>query len=282
MKKRLSSIVCISVLSFAPPSLALDLDGALSQGGLVIGKTVPGARVMLEERTLRVAPDGRFVIGFAWNAAQEARLSVRYPDGRERAETLAVRQRTYQVSRIDGLPARKVTPKPEDIVRIRAESALIGAARMRDTPEALFGSRFMWPVVGRISGVYGSRRILNGEPRRPHLGVDIAAPKGTPVLASADGVVSLGHQDMFFTGKTLMIDHGHGLQSVYAHLSAIEVKEGERVKKGRRVGRIGATGRASGPHLHWGISWFSTRLDPALIAGPMPEKESKRESAPAN
>jgi hypothetical protein len=251
------------------------LDGALTQGGLVIGRTVPGATVMLERRAIRVAADGTFVLGFGWNAAPEARLDVLYPDGTARTETLAIGQRTYKVSRIDGLPARTVSPTSEDIERIGAESALIKTVRGRDTPDVFFRSRFVWPVVGRISGVYGSRRILNGKPRNPHLGVDIAAPKGTPVAATADGVVTLIHPGMFFTGKTLMIDHGHGLQSVYAHLDAIDVAHGAAVRQGQRIGRIGVTGRATAPHLHWGLSWFSIRLDPALVAGPMPGDKPK-------
>jgi murein DD-endopeptidase MepM/ murein hydrolase activator NlpD len=126
-------------------------------------------------------------------------------------------------------------------------------------------------VTGRISGVFGSQRILNGKSRSPHSGVDIAAPKGTPIKATADGLITMVHQNMFFTGKTLMIDHGHGVTSVYAHLSAIDIKEGALVRKGEVIGRVGATGRATAPHLHWGVSWFATKLDPALVVGPMPK-----------
>ena len=251
-------------------SQALELDGALSQGGLVVGRVAPGAQVFLDNRAVQVAPDGLFALGFGRKAASKSLLTVRYPDGTKHTRALQIKTRRYKITRIDGLSARKVTPNPEDLKRIRAESQLIKQARRRATPDAYFRSRFIWPVAGRISGVFGSQRILNGKPRQPHSGVDIAAPRGTPVRAMADGIVILAHQDMFFTGKTLMIDHGHGLLSVYAHLSAIDVKDGALIKKGARIGRVGATGRATAPHLHWGVSWFATRLDPALIVGPMP------------
>lgn len=262
-------VVCVVCL-FPAVASALELDGALSQGGLVVGRVAPGAKVFLDDRPIRVASDGLFVLGFGRKAARELLLTVRHPDGKEQAKTLRIKMRRYEISRVDGLPKRKVTPKAQDLKRIRAESGLIKQARRRDTPDAYFRSRFVWPVVGRISGVYGSQRILNGKPRSPHGGVDIAAAHGTPVRAMADGIVTLAHRGMFFTGKTVMIDHGHGLLSVYAHLSTIDVKDGAMVKKGARIGRVGATGRATAPHLHWGVSWFATRLDPALVVGPMP------------
>ncbi|MEL0106889.1 MAG: M23 family metallopeptidase [Rhodospirillales bacterium] len=263
---------CLWVLA-ALPVQALELNGSLIQGGLVIGRVDPGTKVIFQDRLVRVSPDGLFAIGFGRNAAKEAVLKIKRPGGIVMREILDVKPRRYKISRIDGLPSRKVTPRPADIKRIRADSRLIKESRRRDTPKAYFRSRFMWPAIGRISGVFGSQRILNGKPRRPHVGVDIAAPKGTPVRAMADGIVTLVHQNMFFTGKTLMIDHGHGLQSVYAHLSEISVKEGTAVRKGDLIGRIGATGRATAPHLHWGVSWFATHLDPALVVGPMPRKK---------
>ena len=160
--------------------------------------------------------------------------------------------------------------------RISAEGVLINAARARDTDHAFFRGGFVWPVTGRISGVYGSQRFLNGKPRRPHLGVDIAAPTGTPIVATADGIVRIAHSDMFFTGKTVAIDHGHGLMSIYAHMSQVAVKNGQKVAKGAPIGKVGATGRVTGPHLHWGVSLFRTRLDPALLVGPMTAAKRKR------
>jgi murein DD-endopeptidase MepM/ murein hydrolase activator NlpD len=191
-------------------------------------------------------------------------------DGTAETRALAVKQRQYRIQRIEGLPPDKVAPKKEDLDRIAADATLLRAARGRFTLSSDFLGGFVWPARGRISGVYGSQRILNGEPRNPHLGVDVAAPTGTPVIAAADGVVSLVHQDMFFTGKTVLIDHGLGVGTTYIHMSRIEVTDGQRVKQGQRIGRIGQTGRSTGPHLHWGLTWKGERLDPALLVGPMP------------
>jgi murein DD-endopeptidase MepM/ murein hydrolase activator NlpD len=192
-------------------------------------------------------------------------------DGRTERRQLQVAARDYDIQRIDGLPQRKVVPKPEDLARIRADSAAVGRARRRDDARTDFLSGWIWPVEGRISGVYGSQRVLNGEPRRPHFGVDIAAPAGTPIVAPADGVVSLLHPDMFYSGVTLLIDHGHGLSTAYLHMKRALVEEGQRVSRGEVIGEVGASGRATGPHLHWGMNLFKTRLDPAVLVGPMPE-----------
>jgi murein DD-endopeptidase MepM/ murein hydrolase activator NlpD len=180
-----------------------------------------------------------------------------------------VAKRTYDVQRIDGLPPKKVTPSEEDMVRIRKEYALIRTARDRDDAREDFLGGFEWPARGRISGVYGSQRILNGVPRRPHFGVDVAAPVGTLVYAPADGVVTLAHDDMFFSGGTLIVDHGHGLSSSFLHLNAVLVKEGDRVRQGDPIAKIGATGRVTGPHLDWRMNLVGARLDPQLLVGPM-------------
>ncbi|HET6520191.1 MAG TPA: M23 family metallopeptidase [Geminicoccaceae bacterium] len=267
----------------AAAAAGLRLEGDLSQGGLVRGEVPPGAAVALDGRALRVSPEGRFVLGFDRDAGPEAELAVRLPDGRTEARRLAVAPRTYDVQRIDGLPPRRVEPRSEaDLARIRAEAALIAAARRRDTagPPGLAGG-FAWPVTGIITGVYGSQRVLNGRPRAPHRGVDIAAPTGTPVRAMADGVASLARPDLFFTGHTVVIDHGHGLGSVYAHLDSLRVEEGQAVARGEVIGTVGATGRATGPHLHWGVYWFDRALDPARLVGPMPEPEAEGPGAGA-
>ncbi len=185
---------------------------------------------------------------------------------------MKIAKRDYRIQRIDGLPPRKVTPKAEDLKRIRQETALVKAARRRDDPRTDFMRGFIWPAKGRVSGVYGSQRILNGQPRRPHFGVDVAGPVGTPVVAPADGVVTLVHPDMFFSGGTLVIDHGHGLSSSFLHLSEVLVKEGQRVKQGELIARIGATGRVTGAHLDWRMNLFDTRIDPQLLVGDMTPK----------
>jgi len=245
------------------------LEGNQTQGGLVFGMTEPGSRVVLDGEALGLSGDGRFLIGFGRDAAKEATLSITGPDGKTDTRILKVVARTYNVQRIDGLPSRKVTPKPQDVARIRADNAGIGRVRALDTHQAYFSSGFMWPVTGPLSGVFGSQRILNGKPKNPHNGTDIAVPEGIIIKAPADGVVALVHDDMFYTGKTLMLDHGFGLTSVYAHMSALLVNEGDLVKKGTPIGKVGKTGRVTGAHLHWGVTLNRAHLDPALIAGDM-------------
>lgn len=268
-------LAAVLVLAAAPADAAwkLGLDGRFVQGGLARGKAAAGATVIFEGRQVPVDRDGDFIIGFGRDAGPAVKLVVTWPDGKEELRQLEIGQRVYKVQRVEGLPPREVTPGPEDLKRIAADAALLEQARARATPERLQTGPFIWPALGRISGVYGSQRILNGEARQPHLGIDIAAPAGTQVVAAADGVVSLTHPDMFFTGKTVMIDHGLGLGSIYVHMSAILVKDGERVRQGQPIGRIGRTGRATGPHLHWGVYWFDVRLDPELLSGPMPKPD---------
>ncbi len=279
--------VGLLVLLLCLPSLAartdsVRLDGPLVQGGMVIGRTAPGSQVQLDGAAVRVSPAGEFVIGFGRDAAPEAVLVVRAPDGREERRTLAVEERRYDIQRIDGLPERKVTPPEEVWERIKAEQAQITAARQLDTEVPHFLAGFAWPAVGRISGIYGSQRVLNGKPRRPHYGVDVAAAEGAPVGAAAPGIVALVHEDMYYTGKTVMLDHGHGVTSVYIHMSRLLVREGDTVAKGQPIGAVGQTGRASGPHLHWGVYWGERPLDPALLVPPMAEAQAQRsgESAP--
>lgn len=255
---------------FAAAAAELRLDGNLSQGGLVIGRAAAGATVALDGRKVRVAPDGLFVIGFHRDAPPAAELVVTGPDGGVERRTLAVAPRSYDIQRIDGLPPRMVTPPPEVLERIRRENARIAALREIDRPEALFRSGFAWPAVGRISGVYGSQRILNGEAKQPHYGVDIAAPVGTPVKAPADGVVVLAEKDLYYTGGTVILDHGHGLSSAFLHLSEVTAKVGDRLRQGDVLGTLGATGRVTGPHLDWRMNWFEARIDPQLLVPPMP------------
>jgi murein DD-endopeptidase MepM/ murein hydrolase activator NlpD len=255
----------------------LDLAGELVQGGLVRGRVAPGSAVWLEGRPLRVAADGRFVFGFGRDAAASAELVIEAPTGEQRRHTLAVASRTYQIQRIDGLPPRKVTPSATDLARIQADAALLNAAKQRDIAARGFTEQMAWPAIGPISGVYGSQRILNDEPRSPHRGVDVAAPAGTLVGAMASGVVSLAEPDMYFTGGTVMLDHGHGLHSIYAHLDQVRVTVGQRLRQGQTLGTVGATGRATGPHLHWGVYWFDQAMDPALLVGAMPAGDHQNE-----
>jgi murein DD-endopeptidase MepM/ murein hydrolase activator NlpD len=248
--------------------------GSLMQGGLVFGTAAPGSTVVFETRKLSQVPDGRFLLGFGRDAAPQARVDVTSPGGAREIRKLAIEQRSWQIDRIEGLPPKMVEPSAKDLKRIEAEAVLIRKARSRDTPEPLFDSGFAWPAIARISGVYGSQRILNGKPSAPHLGVDIAAIKGTGIKAPADGIVSLAEPDLYFTGGTTILDHGYGLCSVFAHQEAVLVKVGDRVKQGDVTGHVGATGRATGPHLHWGVYLFSTALDAQLLVPPMPPQET--------
>ncbi len=252
-------------LLLASAAGALTLDGAVREGGVVFGQVAPGATVRLEGEKLRVSDKGLFVMGFGREAEGEKTLTVEKPGGETVTRTLDVAPVDWPVQRIDGLPDNEVTPSEEALEKIRADAAAIARARERDTASPFFRDGFVRPVAGPVSGVFGSQRILNGEPRSPHSGLDIAADKGTPVKAAAPGIVSLVVPDMFFTGRTVMLDHGHGLETVYAHMADIRVEEGERVDQGQTIGTVGESGRATGPHLHFGLSWFGTRLDPAAV-----------------
>lgn len=262
------------VLAVAPEASVLantlQLDGSRQQGGLIRGRTVAGARVVMDGQEVRVSPQGYFLVGFGRDAPAIARVVVISPGGARLERILGVKPRQYRIERIDGLPPKKVTPSEEHLARIRAEVALVKKVRRRDDARTDFLDGFIWPARGRISGVYGSQRILNGKPRTPHYGVDVAAPPGTPVVAPASGVVTLAHPDMYYSGTTLILDHGHGLSSTFLHLSDILVEEGRRVEQGQVVAKVGATGRATGPHLDWRINLFQQRLDPQLLVGSMP------------
>lgn len=260
-------------MAFAAQAAEVTLKGAFVQGGLVFGQTTPGARATLDGRPLRLTDDGRFVFGFGRDAPKTATLAVTAPDGSIETRALTIARREYDIQRIDGIAETYVTPPEAVLARIRADAEAAAAARALDRPETDFDTGFIWPVEGRISGVYGSQRILNGKPRQPHYGVDIAGPIGTPVKAPADGVVTLAHPDMYFSGATLIIDHGHGLSSTFLHLERIEVEVGQRVRQGEVVARLGASGRVTGPHLDWRMNWREERIDPALLVPPMPEKK---------
>ena len=236
----------------------------LSQGGFVIASVQPGSRAALDGRALRVAPDGAIVFGLSRDAAPHARLVVTGPDGRAETMPLEVAPRHWSVQAINGLPPAQVTPDATALRRIVAERERLAAARAVDTAGTGFAAGLAWPAHGRISGVYGSQRVLNGQPRQPHYGLDIAAPTGTPVHAAMPGRVSLVGNFIFF-GRVLVLDHGHGVNTLYAHLSAQNVTEGETVAQGQTIGAIGATGRVTGPHCHFCLSWFGTWLDPQPV-----------------
>lgn len=244
---------------------AYTLSGPMMQGGMIVGRTAPGTEVVLDGEMVQVNRDGVFVFGFGRDAAATSDLQVKLPWGESYAETLTVAPQSYAVERIEGLPPAMVTPPPEVTERINRENGWIGKVRARNTDAAWFLDGFSMPAEGRLSGFYGSQRILNGEPRRPHFGLDVAAAVGTAVVAPAPGVVALAEDDLYYTGGTVMLDHGMGITSVYSHMSSIDVMTGEKVERGDKIGEVGATGRVTGPHLDWRVNWFAVRLDPRLL-----------------
>lgn len=252
------------------PALAggVELQGRFTQGGLIRGKTKPGAQVTLDGRDLRVSPTGDFVFGFGRDAPAKAVLRIRLADGTVREKILAVARRIYTIQRIDDLPPHFVTPLAAVLARIKREGAAIARVRARDLNQTYYLGDWLRPAEGPVSGVFGSQRILNGKKRRPHYGLDFAGPAGSPVIAPADGVVVLAESDLYYTGVTVIIDHGHGLTTAYLHMSKRMVKVGDFVERGQRIGLIGATGRVTGPHLDWRINWFNQRLDPAYTIPP--------------
>ena len=248
----------------------LTLEGRLIQGGLMIGMAAPDAEVWLNEKHIRVYDDGRFLLGFGRDAVASQHLRVRWPSGRIEETRLTIEAQTYEVQRINRVDQTRVTPPQEMLDRIARENAQTRAARDAETSTAFFDAGWIWPVSGPITGVYGSARIYNGTPGNPHWGLDIAAPKGRPVLAPSAGVVRLVHEDNYFAGGLVILDHGYGLSSSFLHLSRIFVRPGDLVGQGTILGEVGSTGRSTGPHLDWRMNLGSdTRLDVALL--PLPD-----------
>jgi hypothetical protein len=246
------------------------LPEAVQQGALVFGQTLPGSQVRLRDQVLRLSPDGRFVFGIGRDESRNAPLAIRFPDGSTERVVVAVKRRDWPVERISGVPQATVDPPPAIAARIAREQAAVDAVRGRDEAfNDVFGG-FIWPINGRISGRFGRQRVYNGTPGTPHSGTDIAAAKGTPIHAPAAGKVIFAEPDLYLTGGTVLIDHGFGVASNFLHLSKLDVAVGDRVEQGEVIGAVGATGRATGPHLHWGLTWFRTRLDPQLLDLPTP------------
>jgi len=243
----------------------VELTGQAVQGGVLFGQAPAGSEVTWNDLVLPISDEGRFVFGLSKDATVSTTLKVRLPDGRDWEKEITPTVREFEIQRIDGLDPSRVTPPPEVMERIANDAYLARKARETISEHVAFDEPFIWPVKGRITGVYGAQRILNGEPRAPHWGVDIAAPTGTPVMAPAAGIVALVHKDMYFSGGTLFIDHGHGLMSAFLHLDDIHVEAGEWVDQGQSVASVGSTGRSTGPHLDWRVSWRDVRVDAQLL-----------------
>jgi murein DD-endopeptidase MepM/ murein hydrolase activator NlpD len=267
----LQKIAALAVLLFAGMVVsALELKGEWQQGGVIIGKVPQGTHVEYRGKKLQISPAGEFVIGLGRDAAQEAIIITINSDGLRQEHEFAVKQRTYNIQKVTGVPQRTVDPDPAQVERAKREAQMAADARKGNLPLTFFAQKFEWPLIGPITGVYGSQRFYNGVPNSPHYGVDIAQPVGTLVKAPAGGVVTLVHPDMFFSGGTLIIDHGHGLSSTFIHLSDVLVKKGDAITQGQVIAKVGKTGRATGPHLDWRMNWFEERVDPQLLVDAMP------------
>ncbi len=247
----------------------VEIKGQATHGGLMVGTAKPGTRVLLDGAPLMVGPQGELVFGFDRDGPEAATLRVEPPDGEAIEIPVPIAPRTWDIQKIDGLPPDKVTPPPEALEQIKREAAQKRAARRRDTQGIWFAENFLWPTEGRISGVFGSQRILNGEPRAPHYGLDIAAPEGTPIKAPAGGIVRLAVTGFFYEGGLVFLDHGHGLISYMMHMSRVDVKPGQEIRQGETIGAVGKTGRVTAAHLHWGIFWLDAHIDPQLL---LPDK----------
>lgn len=241
------------------------LTGSIEQGSLVVGRTEPGARVTLDGAPLLVSRDGFFAIGFDRDHGPRATLAIATPDGKSETKDLVVAPRAWNIQRIEGVAPKYVSPPEKDYPRIKREIAEKAAAKPRDTNEAWFAHGFIWPAKGIISGVFGSQRVYNGTPKNPHFGVDVAAPIGTPIVAPADGIVRLAEPDMYFEGGLVFIDHGQGVISFLMHMSRVDVKRGQHVRRGEIIGAVGKSGRATGAHVHWGMVWRDAHVDPSLL-----------------
>lgn len=252
--------------------------GRLAQGALSFWQTEPGSEVYLGKRQVNVDADGHFVIGFERDEEGPVELLIVFPDGTEERRLLPVEERQFRISRIDGLDESKVNPyTKEQLDQIRRESAMKAEARATRSATSYWRAGFDWPVRGRISSPYGAQRILNGTPKRFHSGTDVAAPpgmtpdefRGTPVRAPSTGKVTLAVTDFYFEGGLILIDHGQELETALLHLSEVLVKPGQIVTKGEVIGAVGATGRATGPHLHWTVNWKGEPMDAELLVPPM-------------
>lgn len=252
-------------------AVGVELHGELTQGGLIRGKLGSGAKLWLDDKHIAITPNGEFAFGFGRDADSEHLLKWQLADGSVGQKTLILNKREYQVQRIEGVPQAMVTPPDSVLERIKNDSWLVYQARQIHSQRSDFTGSFITPLEGRVTGVYGSQRIYNGTPKRPHYGIDIASPNGAKVVAPLKGIVTLAQADLYYSGGTIIIDHGMGINTTFLHLSKLTVKEGDRVEQGAMIGEVGSTGRSTGPHLDWRLNWFNVRLDPALaVSGPSP------------
>jgi len=252
-------LISLIFFIFTTSSFATTFEGKFIQGSFIIGKTDPGSKVFIDKKKVKVTSDGFFVFGLGRDRKNDIVISVN-----NKKIIKKILKRKYNIQKIDGLDKKKVTPPEEVYERIKKENKLIAKARSKNTDLSFFAKKFIVPVENAIiTGVYGSQRILNGKPKWPHYGLDFAANEGTEIKAMLDGTITLAESDLFYTGGTLIFDHGHGISTLYMHMDKIFVKMGQKIKQGEIIGTVGSTGRATGAHLDIRLNWFDVRLDPA-------------------
>ena len=253
------------IILFAPTKInAIEFKGKFLQGHYIVGITESSAKIIIDKKEIKVSKDGYFVFGLDRDRKIDVTIT-KIVDGKKEKIIKKVLKRKYNIQRIDGLEESKVTPPESVYKRIKEENNKIGEARAINSDLPFFKNQFIMPVKGIISGVYGSQRILNGKPKWPHYGIDIAAKKGTKIRSSATGVVTMAEPDLYYTGGTIIMDHGHGISTIYSHLATLDVSVGDEVLQGNVIGSVGSTGRSTGPHLDFRINWFQTRLDPMSV-----------------
>ena len=254
-------LISLVLILITTSSFAVTFDGKFIQGSFILGKTDPGSEVFVDKQRVKVTSDGYFAFGLGRDRKHDVVITIN-----QKKIVKKIFKREYQIQRIDGLEEKKVTPPEEVYERIKRENKWIGEARAINSNLTFFKNKFINPLENAIvTGVYGSQRILNGKPKWPHYGIDFAAEEGTEIKAMLSGVVTLAEPDLFYTGGTLIFDHGHGVSTLYMHMKTLMVKKGQKVKQGDVIGTVGSTGRSTGAHLDVRLNWFQTRLDPATV-----------------
>jgi len=262
--KIVTKLFFLIVIFFPTNLVAIEFKGKFLQGHYIIGITDPSSQIMIDKKKVKVSDDGYFVFGIDRDRKFDLMIT-KIRDGKNEKIIKKVLKRKYNIQRIDGLEESKVTPPESVYKRIKEENNQIGKARAINSDLPFFKNQFIMPVEGIISGVYGSQRILNGKPKRPHYGIDIAAKKGTMIRSSASGIVTMAEDDLYYTGGTIIMDHGHGISTIYSHLESVMVSIGDQINQGDVIGTVGSTGRSTGPHLDFRVNWFQTRLDPMSL-----------------
>ena len=260
----MKKILLILAILFPLEVSAIEFIGNFSQGNFILGKTKPNTKIIVNKTEVRVSKDGYFVFGIDRDRKYDL-VITKISNGKKEKIVKKILKRKYKIQRIDGLPENKVTPPESVYKRIKAENNRIGEARAINSELNFFKDKFILPVDGIITGVYGSQRILNGKPKWPHYGIDIAAKQGTQIKSSATGIVTMAEDDLYYTGGTIIMDHGHGISTIYSHLENVLVSVGDKINQGDIIGTVGSTGRSTGPHLDFRINWFQTRLDPMSV-----------------